>query len=324
MRTNPDATWAVHFTSEAGEFIRLAARDLGRLGGVVGVSGGIDSAVSLRLAVEALGAGRVVAIAMPERESSPESLELATALANSCGVELVVDDLTATLEAQGCYSGRDKAVQDLGLDYAPGSDSLSVRIVQNLRESRMPASYVVDVRSPDGAVQSRRLNSRAYRALFAHANQKQRARTSRLYFHAELRDLVVVGTSNYNETHLGFFVKLGDGSWDVCPIDGLLKSEIFVLARHLGVPEGIAGRETTTDTFPNSGQSQQDMFYGLTFAELDSLLEAARLGSSAKSTGEELGWTAGEVENAWVNLRRRHRSTRWNRATPYGRYNSGL
>src|SRR5206468_2843854 len=66
---------------------------LHRRGAVVGCSGGIDSSVVLALAVRALGAGRVLAVLMPERESDPDSARLAHELAAGLGVKVVEEDL---------------------------------------------------------------------------------------------------------------------------------------------------------------------------------------------------------------------------------------
>ena len=77
---------------------------LRKRGGVVGLSGGIDSAVTFGLMVRALGANRVLGVIMPERESSPESEAYARLLIDEFGADMVVEDLTAALEGLGCYT----------------------------------------------------------------------------------------------------------------------------------------------------------------------------------------------------------------------------
>ena len=294
-------------------FVNDARRELGRRGAVVGVSGGVDSAVTLALTARALGPERVLALALPERESSSTSLSLASRWAADLGVEFVVEDLTSALEGLGCYRRRDEAVAQLIPEYRPGVDTMAVRLIQNVRSSKMPALYSVVVNTPSGDVLERRMNARAYRQIFAASNYKQRLRTATLYHHAEARGACVVGTSNLDEEYLGFFVKIGDGTWDACPIESLTKTTVRRLAEYLNVPADIIGRPTTTDTFPVEEQSQEDMFYSLPFAELDPLLEVLVGRRTRESAVTTLGWSEAEVDNALHNLRRRHRATEWNR-----------
>ncbi len=68
---------------------------LHRKGVVLGLSGGIDLSVVLALCVQAFGAGRVFGVLLPERESSPESVDLAHLLAEKFEVETVTEDITA-------------------------------------------------------------------------------------------------------------------------------------------------------------------------------------------------------------------------------------
>jgi NAD+ synthase len=93
---------------------------LRRRGAVVGCSGGVDSSVVLALAVRALGPERVLAVMMPERESSPESAELDSGWAAELRVRTVVEDITAALEGSGCYARRDEAVRRVFPEYGPG------------------------------------------------------------------------------------------------------------------------------------------------------------------------------------------------------------
>jgi len=90
---------------------------LKRKGGVLGVSGGVDSAVVLALAVRALGAERLVALLLPEMESSPESAELARRVCRQFDVEPIVEDVTGPLIGFGCYRRRDEAVQAIFPEY---------------------------------------------------------------------------------------------------------------------------------------------------------------------------------------------------------------
>src|SRR5271165_2163923 len=82
-----------------------------RHGGVVGISGGIDSAVVLALSVRAFGPQKVVAIMMPDKDSDPLSEKLARELAACYGVEPLLENLTEALEGFDCYRRRDDAIR---------------------------------------------------------------------------------------------------------------------------------------------------------------------------------------------------------------------
>ena len=77
------------------------------------------------------------------------------------------------------------------------------------------------------------------------ANVKPRLRMASLYFLANSLNYLVAGTGNRSEITLGYYTKYGDGGVDVLPIGGLLKSEVYALARELGVPEPIMTKPPT-------------------------------------------------------------------------------
>ena len=123
------------------ETIEGALRDvvyerLHRRGIVVGVSGGVDSAVVAALAARALGPDRVLALLMPERDSSPESRRLGARVANTFGIEPLVEDITPILDAAGCYARQLEAIRAVARSSATtGSSSSCCR-----RSSRAIAS----------------------------------------------------------------------------------------------------------------------------------------------------------------------------------------
>ena len=110
----------------AAETDRIAARVAGlvqgmrRRGAVLGVSGGVDSAVCAALLTQALGPSRVLPLLMPERESSASSRELGLVLCESLGLTPIVQDITGALAALSCYGSRDEAIRAVFPDYGEG------------------------------------------------------------------------------------------------------------------------------------------------------------------------------------------------------------
>ncbi|HEY9658441.1 MAG TPA: phosphoadenosine phosphosulfate reductase family protein, partial [Allocoleopsis sp.] len=86
---------------------------LHRQGAVLGVSGGIDSSVVLALCAKAFGPDRVVALLLPEGESSPESTTLGQMVADHYGIQTITEDISGALEGFGCYRRRNEAIQRL-------------------------------------------------------------------------------------------------------------------------------------------------------------------------------------------------------------------
>ena len=291
---------------------RLSARlraavgeTLGRRGVVLGVSGGVDSAAVLMLSARAMGPERVLALAMPERESSAESLVLGKEVAAAAGVELLVEEITETLEAAGCYRRRDEAIRAMVPDYGEGwGCKLALGAAAGYQ-----ISYLV-VQPPGGPPRRVRPTGDVYATVVAASNFKQRTRKMLEYFHADRLGYAVAGTPNLLEYDQGFFVKGGDGLADVKPICGLYKTQVYALARHLGVPESILARPPTTDTF-SLPQTQEEFYFTLPYPEMDLSLYALDHGYSVEATAEALGLPEAQVQRVFDFIRRKRAATRY-------------
>ena len=86
-------------------------------GAVLGISGGVDSSVVLALCTKAFSNKKVIALMLPEKDSSPDSLRLARIVAGKFGVTYYIEDITNSLEALGCYRRRDEAVKNIFPEY---------------------------------------------------------------------------------------------------------------------------------------------------------------------------------------------------------------
>jgi NAD+ synthase len=288
---------------------------LRRDGGIVGVSGGIDSATVLHLAVRALGNQQVVALVLPDRDSSPSSAALALDVAARLGVQAIQIDLTRVLQAYGCYELRDQAIQHAVPEFSPRHDKAKIVLPENLLAQASLNIFSAVVVKPDGQQIRRRLRVSELRQIVAASNIKQRVRMTRLYYEAELRNFSVIGTANKNEYDLGFFVKYGDGGADLLPLRHLFKTQIYALARYLGVPETILQRAPTTDTY-SAECTQEEFFYRLPFEVLDSIWEAHEHQDPPAQIAHALGLQAAQVENVVRDLQRKKHTTEYLRLDP--------
>ena len=249
----------------------VAVRELGRRGAVVAVSGGVDSGVCAALSVKGLGSEHVLCLRLPEKDVGDSSSDLGFELAEMLGARSVEFRITAALEGLGCYEARDTAIRAVFPEYQPDWRHKLVRS----RPSGGVIVFSLVVERPDGTEERRRMPPAAYRDLLAATNMKQRVRKLVEYTWADRLGYAVIGTPNLLEYDQGFFVKGGDGLADVKPIAGLYKSEVYALARELGLPEGIAGRLPTTETF-SLPQSQEEFYFGHPYERMDALLRGLR------------------------------------------------
>jgi len=287
-----------------------------RRGGVVGISGGIDSAVVLALSVRAFGPRNVVAVMMPDKDSDPLSEKLARELAACFGVEPILENITGALSGFNCYQRRDEAIQRVFPEYdAAKGYKAKIVLPQDLLEAGTLNFFSVTIVAPDGSEQTKPLPAREMLQIVASTNLKQRSRMTTLYYHAEARNFAVMGTANKNEHAQGFFVKYGDGGADIQPMAHLFKTQVYQLARHLGVPEAIQKRTPTTDTY-SAHCDQQEFFFRLPFETLDLIWWALDNKVSAAEVAPVMGLSEVQVQRAFDDIIRKERTTEYLRLSP--------
>ena len=117
-----------------------------------------------------------------------------------------------------------------------------------------------------------------------------------------------MGTPNRLEYDQGFFVKNGDGSADVKPIDHLYKTQVYALAKHLGLPDEICSVIPTTDTY-SLPQGQDEFYFVLPYAEMDLLLWAKNHTVSAAEAASVLELEPVQVERVYNDIDRKRATT---------------
>lgn len=237
--------WLTGFLRE-----EMARRGFGKA--VVGISGGVDSAVTAALAVRALGASNVIGVRLPYRTSSGESLDHA---------QLVIEAL---------------GIESRTLDISPAVDG-----------------YLANEPDADGG---RRGNVMARVRMIALFDLSARYRA------------LPLGTGNKTERLFGYFTWHADDSPPVNPIGDLYKTQVWALARHLGVPSIVVTKAPTADLIV--GQTDEGDL-GISYPRADEILNGLLHGYSDEAMRAR-GFSTEEL----AIVSRRLNGTHWKRRPP--------
>jgi len=262
------------------EFIRNYAIEHRRKGAVVGFSGGIDSALVLKLCVEALGSKNVLAVMLPERDSSPVNIKDAIRFAKVLGVKYIVKKLTPILSLVGIYRL-----------YPPSfifSRKFIERYTLKKRESISNRTgkdlFIANI---EGGEDKELCKGIAYYRI------KHRIRATILFYYSELNNYLLAGCANKSEWLTGFFVKYGDSIADIMPIIDLYKTQVFKMAGYLGIPDYILNKAPSPDLVP--GLDDEDAL-GITYKKLDLVLEGLEQGYSKEKIMDTSGTCNNDIE----------------------------
>ncbi|MEW5977963.1 MAG: NAD(+) synthase [Acidobacteriota bacterium] len=302
-----DLNWEEETVRIAGFIRNAVVQKLKKKGVVVAVSGGIDSSTTAALSVRALGQGNVLALLMPENDSASESLEAGKLLVKHLGIPHEVINIGPFLEVMGCYRHRDDAIREIFPEYSSDYRSKIVLTSKGNSAARF-GFYSIVIQSPDGHEKRQRLSLRNYLQVVAATSMKQRTRKALEYFHADRLNFAVAGTPNLLEYDQGFFVKLGDGAADLKPIAHLYKTQVFRLAEHLGLPDELVQRKSTTDTY-SLQQSQEEFYFNVPLEKLDLVMFGVNCGWDPQMISDQSGIRRDEVESIVQDIRQKRAAT---------------
>ena len=295
-------------------FIKQQVREMRREGALVGLSGGIDSALAAAVCVKALGREKVFGLILPEKESNPISAEYAAKHAKELGIATETVDITPTLEAFGTYEKRDNAIKTVFPEYNDNYKS-KITLPPNLLARDAFNFFTLKIDDGKGNVQSARLNKRALNGIVAATDTKQRTRMMHLYYYAEKMNYIVCGTTNRTEVLEGFFVKYGDGGVDIEPLAHLYKTQVYQLSEHLGVISEIIERAPSPDTF-SFQVSDEEFYFRIPYADLDLLLYAWEHNIPVEDVCKAMDLTEEQVKRAKRDFEAKYNATKHLRHLP--------
>jgi NAD+ synthase len=293
---------------------QVVGQNLHKRGGVIGISGGLDSSVCLALSARAFGPEKVLGITMPESDSNPESAALARKLAKKFGVSYIVEDMTAVLAGFGAYRRRDEAMRNVFPEY-DATYKAKIVLPSALGEKDQLNIFQLTIISPEGEEKTTRIPLKDYLQVVAASNFKQRSRMSMLYYHADRLNYAVIGTGNKDEHEQGFFVKYGDGGADIKPIAHLFKLQVYQLAAYLDIPQEIQERTPTTDTY-SAECTQEEFFFRVPFEIGDVIWHAMDKSVPISEVAKALELTEAQIDHIQKDIKRKIKATEYLRAEP--------
>ncbi len=294
--------------SRISDFIReVTFKKFKRRGAVVGLSGGIDSALVAELCMRALGREKVLGLFLPEKESNPISLEYGKKQAEKMGIKTEKVDITENLKSLGVYQNRDNVIKRIFPEF-DDSYKFHITLPQNLLEKDRLNYHSITIKDRNGEIQKKRISGTDWLEISACQNTKQRIRMIKLYYYAEKTNYIVAGTTNKAEVMQGFYVKFGDGGVDIEPIAHLYKTQVYQLARHLSVIDEIISRPPSPDTY-SLPVTDKEFYFCLDYELLDFLLYGYENNVPSNEISNTLDLKEEQIERAFRDFKAKERAT---------------
>ena len=264
-----------------------------RSGVVIGLSGGIDSAVTAALCVKAIGHEKVLGLIMPEKESESESQVLAKQFADKYNIKTKIIDISSILDSFGVYENKEKIVKEKFPNF--NNDCKYRLVIPPKFENTVGIPYL-NILDDKNKQHKLKISSFEFLALTAATSIKHRVRMTMLYYHGEKNNLTVMGTTNKSEYLQGYFVKYGDGGSDIEPIVNLYKSQIYQLGQFLNIPKEILTKDASPDVWSFT-TNDEEFFYSVPYEIVDLILYARENNLAVKEIQKLSNLSAENIEN---------------------------
>lgn len=296
------------------DFIRYQVTGFKKKGVVIGVSGGIDSAVVLTLCVQELGKENVYGLLLPEEESAPSSKTLGAEICESLGVLYEEVPISPILRSLNIYDQKEQIIKRTCPEYDAKIHKTSLVLPDFLNQGLLNVPYIQLIKDGE-AVARHRLRANDYLELVGLQNVKQRSRMIVQYMYAEKLNYAVCGTTNKTELVLGQFVKYGDGGVDFEPLADCYKIQVYALAKLLNINEEIIKRPPSADTWSHY-TTDEEFYWRMPIQIMDQLLYAQEHKLPFQVIEKNTELSRETIEKTWRHINRIRASTEYVRAMP--------
>ncbi len=260
------------------DFIAQYTGNLEKGGTVIGISGGIDSAVVAAIAKEAIGKDKLTLVHISERDTLKENKISAQIIADFIGVPLKKKNITVPLIGLGIYS-----LEPIGGFFAPENIKLSYIKKRFNKINKNKQAYINHISGK---------GNKQYRKDIAYYETKARLITVVLYMYANLENKIVIDTANKTELSIGHCIRYGEAG-DIMPLADLYKTEVIELAKYMGVPEQILNKPPSPDIIPGI---TDELAIGLPYEKVDQILLCLEDKLHEKEIAKELKINEKEVQ----------------------------
>ncbi|MEA3312968.1 MAG: NAD(+) synthase [Caldisericota bacterium] len=260
------------------DFIAQYAGKLKKEGAVIGISGGIDSAVIAAVAKEAIGKDNLTLVHISERDTPKANKINAQIIADFIGVPLKKKNITASLLNLGVYN-----LQSVLGFFVPENAKVKYAKKRFNEINKEKQAYLNHI-SGKGNEQ--------YRKDIAYYETKARFITVVLYVYANLENKIVIDTSNKTELSIGHCIRYGEVG-DIMPLGDLYKTEVIELAKYMGVPEQILNKPPSPDIIPGI---TDELAIGLPYKKVDQILLCLENKLHEKEIAKELKIDEREIQ----------------------------
>jgi len=251
------------------EFIKNEVFEIYQKKGIIiGLSGGIDSAITAALCAKSIGSEKILGLILPEKESDENSKNFALEIAEKYNIDTETIDITNILESFGVYKNKEKIVKEKFPNY---NEKCKYRVVVPPKSETSIGIPFLEILDDENIIHKLKISSFDFLNLTAATSIKHRVRMTMLYNYAEKNNFTVVGTTNKTEFLQGYFVKYGDGGSDIEPLVHLYKTQIYQIANFLKLPEEIINQDASPDVW-SFKTNDEEFFYAVPYNIVDLIL----------------------------------------------------
>jgi len=285
------------------EYIRRSLKESGRSGIIMGLSGGVDSALLAALAVRALGKEKVTVYFLHDKNSEPDSLDKAHLIAGRLGLKLNLGSIEKTMREKEKNAAFFKWISGMPKSLIPIIAGMYFIVVGE-------TPYVTVLRKNE--IKKNRFKKWVYDHIMKGVEEMfdGPCETRRIVLQkiADENNLLLIGAGNKSEDMTGWFTVKGVDNMPCSPIACLYKTQVRELAVYLDIPNVVSKRAPSADVLKGANDA---LALGMDFGKIDIILHGIEKGLEDVDI-VQYGVSIPQIKR----VRQIHKLSEWRRAAP--------